>query len=468
MSFILQYSSFTKTELSILRKRITITEKGSLYNDNPKKHLCYYVDEEDDSLYLPLGLWKEYVLEEYGFPNGKLNEYPKMNNDAKFTKKLLTPSTDPQARGRNQVAIVKETLTKLTQNNSVFMSIYTGAGKTAMAIYISIYLGKKTAVICHLKEVRGQWPREYNKYSSSSVKVQNVKGKGCKLDPTADVYIIGINKASKMDVDDFKDIGTVIVDEAHMVTITAFTVVLFKFQPLYLIGLSATPDRNDGMHALFKLYFSSPKDYVVREEKKDFTVYRYNTSIKPEWGYKIYKGRYILDWYTIQKSLEENQLRWELVADICQNHPKEVIIVFCLWNVFAEGLYEILKGRKEHVALLIGKTTKWDRKARIIVAGLKKGGTGLDHPGLSMAIVASDTKDVRQYEGRIRISDGIIYHLVDNHPKIKEHYKICEKWYQRRGATIKEIGHYTDHEDEDKEEIVVTSFLNNNQRDVLS
>ena len=57
------------------------------------------------------------------------------------------------------------------------------------------------------------------------------------------------------------DIGTVIIDEAHVATKTCFTQSLFKFRPYYLIGLTATPDRADGLHNLYKPFFEDLQIY---------------------------------------------------------------------------------------------------------------------------------------------------------------------------------------------------------------
>ena len=100
-----------------------------------------------------------------------------------------------------------------------------------------------------------------------------LKGVNIKLDPTADVYIVGIRKASMMKNEDFVNIGTVIIDEAHIATVTAFTQTLLKFQPRYLIGLSATPDRpSDGLHSIFNFYFGPTKDFIIRREKRIYCI----------------------------------------------------------------------------------------------------------------------------------------------------------------------------------------------------
>jgi hypothetical protein len=93
----------------------------------------------------------------------------------------------------------------------------------------------------------------------------------------------------------------------------------------------------------------------------------------------------------------------------------------------------------EDAELLIGNKKNWNKNARVLVAGFKKGGVGLNDPSLTMAIIASDTSDVRQYEGRIRTTDNIIYHVVHNHKSFERHWEPCETWYINKGADVKII-----------------------------
>ena len=71
-----------------------------------------------------------------------------------------------------------------------------------------------------------------------------------------------------------------------------------------------------------------------------------------------------------------------------------------------------------------------------MICGFKKGGVGLDDPNLTMGIIASDTRDIRQYEGRIRCTDNTIYHFVDNYCSFENHWDECCEWYEQKGAKV--------------------------------
>lgn len=438
MAIALQISSLSLEQKEFIVETCTITTKPDIYNPTPLTLESYKVNKVDDEILIPMGMWKYFLSATAGFPNGEANTYPPMNPNAKYVKTLLTIETDPDKRGRDQDVIVDTALKKLEENGSVFLGVFTGAGKSSMGIYISIYLKLKTIVLCHLDIVKSQWPDEYAKFSGGSVKVQYVKGSK-KMDPDADVYIVGIKKVLNISDKELSLIGTVIVDEAHISTVTAFTQSLLKFRPRYLVGLSATYDRNDGLHKLLYPYYGSPDNFIIRKEKKEFTVFKVQTPYEPRIKYVRKNGQRIVDWATVIKSIEENPLRWQNVVDVVMQYPNEKMIILCNRQVQAKGIYNLCLKYEEDAVLLIGDTKVWDKTKRITVTSFKKGGVGLNMPDLTFAIIASDTSDVRQYEGRIRTTNNIIYHFVDHYEAFEKHYKVCEKWYREKGATINVI-----------------------------
>lgn len=438
MSFSLQLNSITEKQSSNILNNLIIKPPTTQYDLNPEPYYCYRTDERKNILTLPLNCWSQYTNI---FPN-PIEKFDKMNTNVKFVKQLLTVETDPQKRRRDQDVIVKTALERLYKCGNVFMSLHTGAGKTALAIYLSIILGLKTVILSHLNVIKQQWIEEYDNFSGGTIKVQFLNKAHVKLDPTADVYIIGIQKACLCIEVDFSHIGTVIIDEAHIVTVTAFTQTLFKFQPRYLIGLSATPDRPDRMEKLFYPYFGDKNEFIVRHEKKPFVVYKVETEYEPIVKYMMVKGKKTVNWNSVIQSIEENEDRWELIADIVMNHPKDKIIVLCNRKILSNGVYNVLLKRGEDVELLIEQTKKWNKSARVLVSSFKKSGVGYNDPDLTLGIIASDTKDARQYEGRIRTVNNIIYHIVDNYNPLHNHYKKCEQFYVNKGAVIEHINKY--------------------------
>jgi len=78
-------------------------------------------------------------------------------------------------------------------------------------------------------------------------------------------------------------------------------------------------------------------------------------------------------------------------------------------------------------------------KYRVLVAGMKKAGIGFNDPTLTMLILATDRRDVIQFEGRIRTTNNIIYDLVDDYKTLETHWRQRLAWYTKRGAMIETI-----------------------------
>lgn len=433
MSVSIPFESLSDEIKQYLKSTCQLKEKASGYKRDRALHKAYKIDRENKVVNAPFYLWKE-IFDE--FPN---DITPDIN--VMYKTKLLTKETDPMGRNRDQDVVAAEGLKKLKKDRCVFFALHTGFGKTRTAIYCFTKLKKKALILCHLSDLHEQWKKEIE--NNTDAKVQIITGDK-PIDPDADVYIMGIIKGKKYTMKDFPiPPGLVVIDEAHLVTISAFTDTLLNFQPEFLIGLSATPDRTDGMHDIFQLYFGPSKTFIFRKETKSFTVIKYNTPFVPFLDYTRVNGRIVTDWGKILASIEGSEERQQYIVDRIKKYPNECILVLCNRLCNTLGIYEKIKEFEPKTDYYCSKHQKWDKSSRILVAGIKKGGTGMDHP-FTMLVMASDVKDVRQYEGRIRKTDNVILDFVDDNPSCEKHWKLREDWYINKGGTI--IEEYDDSE----------------------
>jgi len=414
--------------------RCTVKPTPTQYNLSPPEIPCYATNVKKNEVYVPLSTWPLFYET---FPN-------KRHAKASFTckKQMYTLDTDPKGK-RDQDVVVKAALKRLHRDHVAFIAAFPGFGKTSCGNYISSELGLKTAIVCHLDSVNEQWIDEYTKFSTATV--QRVRGSKA-IDPRADVLIFGVKKAELMSKDDLSDIGLVIFDEAHISTVTALTKSLLKFRPKYLLGLSATPKRTDGLHSLLYLSFGPRKTYFVREETKEFKVIGYFTKIKPTIEYMRVNGQTVPKWSTLVNSLAASEELADLIVGLVLKHPKECILILSDRIIQSQMVYDKLIELGEDAALSVGKS-KIDRKLRVLVSSLKKCGTGFDRTDLTMLIIACDVKAdlLQQYEGRVRCDNNIIYHFVHDNRMLHNHWngtaraKGCRDWYEKRGATIEII-----------------------------
>lgn len=440
MSFSISHDELSPKEIDEICKKYTIHERRDPYTPegtDPPAHYVFRNDNSSKCVWLPLRAWKDYYDE---FPNKIEFEYTPLRIENNTS--LYTAETDPTGRGRDQQNVAKQALATLRKDHSILLSLHTGFGKSLTSIYIACKLGYKVAILCHNNTLKRQFKESFEKYTSA--KVQTVMGQK-PLDPKADVYIIGIIKASKMSRKEIQKagIGTVIIDEVQLVTKTAFSVSIPLFSPLYLIGLSATPDRKDGMHKLLYPYFGPKKSFITRFEVKNFRVIKYETPFKPEIEYTLIMGQMRQNPNTKRISIESNKRRHKFIADIALAHPEHRIIILCERVIQIEALAKLFKESGADYDTFYGTQKSYRQGCQILVAGIKKGGVGMDDPTLTMLILASYTDDVRQLEGRIRTTDNLIYHIVDNHKSFETKWNKCKQWYLKRGATVEMKGWHT-------------------------
>jgi len=452
MAIIIDPESITDELRIAINNKCTIKPSASQYNSEPESMECFNVRPE--GVYVPLGAWKEFLDIFPEYPEGT---HQLMNQGVGCTKTMYTIETDPKGY-RDQDEVTREAYERLFFDHTVFIACPPGYGKTSCGNYLACELGLKTLVMCHIDKVNKQWVDEFNNFSTA--KVQLVKGKKG-FDPTADVYVIGVLKAANMDPSEFSQagIGTVIFDEAHVATVTAFTKSLLKICPKYVIGLSATPERSDGMQKLLTMYFGPKKNYIHRQETKEFVVYKYETDFKPQIRYNVVYGTTILDWTTVLNSIAYDKDRQILAANIALSHPEHRVMMLSdrisecigIYNHIVDelaksmGFFYIdenaIPDEGEASVYLMDETNKKDKishiqKYQILIAGRKRAGIGFDDSTRTMLVLCTDCKDVRQNEGRIRTTNNIVYDIVDNYSSLETHWDKRAAWYEKRGATI--------------------------------
>lgn len=442
MSFILDRDSLEDEDIEEIRKTMKISKKDGMVGGLPIKLNCYKVI--GDCVYLPLGIAGKYIDLEDGNPNSSISYYKPVIPKPKFAKELLTPETDPSGKKRDQTKVVKEIRRQLDKRYTALVACCTGFGKTTIGTYLmsEVWGRKGCLVLCHLQDVREQW--------RDSI-MQNIRGMSVSLDPkkiitgrdAPDISILGITKFLNF-LDKgvkFNHIGMIIIDEMHLCVEATFFNALLRVQPYYLIGMSGTPDRNDGLDKSFELYFGPKKEFIVRKEKKPFKVVKvitgYDVTVQP----MIFKGRVCPNWAVLRDSIETNEKRHNFIVDMVKKHPKEKVLIVSYSQTQSTLLHDLLDEIYPGECVLnISGSKKIDKSKRIFVCGMKKSGIGLDIPGLDVMFLVSDTKDNRQIEGRMRDTNVLIYDFVDNYSTLESHFtKHREVWYKKRGATITEM-----------------------------
>lgn len=341
-----------------------------------------------------------------------------------------------------QKEVKDECIEILNRTGSVVLSLHTGFGKTVMAIYLASKIKLQTVIICHRKIIMDQWIQSINKYiPTATVRVLGEKMKRGYKGPEeqdVDFLICNVINIPKKDRNYFKNFGLVVIDEIHTICTESFSKGLLYLFPDYIIGLSATPFRSDGMDRLIEL-FCGP-EIIYRKLYRPFNAYKIKTGFKPKTELNV-SGT--LDWNSVLEDQAINKDRNNLIANLCRYFIKRNILVLVKRKEHAEILKNMLLQYGEDVDMFTGDSKECNYNCRILVATYSIAGCGFDMVKLDLLIGAADVlENFTQYIGRIFRRDDVsaIYiDLIDEMSTIKKHslerLKVCKEL----GAEVKDF-----------------------------
>ena len=385
------------------------------YLKGPPKYIYPYEVDNDNNIYLPFSYDKN-IDRPSRDVLGKIN--------TTFEGKLYEEQED----------IKKECITNLNKTGSTLIAARTGFGKSALAINIAIYIKLKTLIIVNRVVLTTQWKESILSFSPNS-KVQILNSKKDSIKDDVDFYIINAINIIKRKQEEYNKIGTIICDEIHLILADKLSKCMTYLCPRYMIGLSATPYRNDGLNILFDLYFG--KNKIIRKLYRKHDVYVVNTNIKPKIE-KTHDGK--INWNSLIDNLSTNNERNKIILDLVNYFPSKVLLIVTKRVEQAEYLYQNLKKNGHSVDYLIGSKQEFDNKCRILIGTIQKVGVGFDFKQLDGLILAIDVESYFiQILGRIfRRRDNIpfVFDLVDDNPILKKHFETRKNIYIESGGNL--------------------------------
>lgn len=356
-----------------------------------------------------------------------------------------------------------------------------GRGKTRTALCCAATLGKKTLIICNGDTPCNSFIQEILKsFSTSAPKyvllssIKNSERKKVLQDPDIPIIIScykTIIYPGNFEPEDFKMIDLTVMDEVHEY-LTAKSLEVFNFvSRRFIIGLSATPTKPNGLHFLLD-YFVGPimiecnnlYDGALPEVHKLYFNPSNITFSKDDTYQKIQEK--------IQSSPEREELIVSQVIHYYKKSNTNRILVIGIMRSLLEKYKESIEKSigSDTCALYYAVNTKNDKELRdkqiqerrIVLAIRQMGGQSLNIPDLNVMILASkyipknegeNTEKIEQLMGRVmrkrHIESPIVVDIIDNHFYFKKHDKLCTAYYLQSGFKV--IGNS---EIPDKEEIV--------------
>jgi superfamily II DNA or RNA helicase len=413
-------SALSNEEVETITSELVLSQEPSkyAYNNNPTQIPLY--EFTDDSVIVP-----------FSFPNDSLKD--KFARPERSTLEGTSVSCNIDLRDE-QKAVKEEALNNLNRFGATIIACYPGFGKTALAIYLSTKIKLKTLILCHRVVLLKQWKEAIETFCpEGKVDILTAKTKSVN---NFDFCIANAVNIPKMGIN--LDFGLVIVDECHIIMAEKMSQCMKYLFPRYLLGLSATPYRVDGLNKLLDMYFGTQR--IERKLYRQHTVYRVHTGFKP--GVELdWRGK--VNWNSVINSVCSNRERNELIIDILKSFCERTFLVLCKRVEQANYIIARLEEEKEDVTNLVGKNQEFNLTSRILVGTTGKIGVGFNHPRLDTLLLASDVEQYFvQYLGRVfRREDvePIIFDLIDDFGLLHKHFKTRCNVYLEHGGVIKQF-----------------------------
>lgn len=143
----------------------------------------------------------------------------------------------------------------------------TGKGKSILGLFIASFLSCKTLIVVHKDDLVTGWQKDIALSFDNKVNPGLIKAKSKRVGHFLTIATVQtLNRLSAEELDDlYSQFGLVIQDEMHHCPASSFEVVS-NFRARYKLGLTATPERTDGLAHVMNLYFG---DFCYRYEHED-------------------------------------------------------------------------------------------------------------------------------------------------------------------------------------------------------
>ena len=409
----------------IKNKLIQMQKKRGVEVQNDKSEEFKIYAENENKFYLPIFYGRKHLgIEE---SNAMISQkYTPI--DILFHGSLRQP----------QQEVATKAFEHLKKEGGGLLQLRCGFGKTILALYLFSILKVKTLVIVHKEFLMTQWKERIEQFLPEA-KIGTLQQSN--IDIEGKDIVIGMLQSissKKYGPEIFSEFGMCCFDECHHLGAAVFSRAMDITRTRYMLGLSATPDRKDGLRKVFDYQLGEvicKVDAKVTHHVEVKTVdFDDPNIIESEDGNRVIvyknKGKYTRCLYS-----EHPQMRVKLIGHVTTSDARMELIMKEVTELCEDPLRRvlILSERRNHLKdfgkLLEEKKINYgfywggEKQAKLDEASTKKvilgtyhmASEGMDIPELNAVILASPKSDVKQSVGRIlrKTDHGIVPLVID-------------------------------------------------------
>lgn len=408
-------------KIKTLKKKLTVTPFQPVkFGPRPIPFTLFV--NSPSKIYVP----RYFGLKEYGQPDTiKKNKLQESLSDKVIFKGKLRP-----IQLEAQKTFINEGKKYL---NGGLVNLPCGYGKTILALSLITHseIRKKTLILVHKEFLLHQWTERIKTFLPDA-KIGVIQQKKVEIEGY-DIVIGMLQSVAMKDYppNTFSVFGFIIIDECHHLGAEVFSRALPKVcsSDTWLLGLSATPDRGDGLRCVFEWYLG-PMLYQIEPKQTDEVIVEW-------WQYHHPDPEYQKVEYNMMDKVNTSKM----ITKLCDFQDRTSKIIEKIIQCYEEDRkILVLSDRRQHLDFLknyflerdysigcyIGGMTRVElelsENKKIILGTYSMASEGMDIPALNTVILATPKTNVKQAVGRIfrqqaheRTHIPLIIDLVDSH-----------------------------------------------------
>lgn len=336
-------------------------------------------------------------------------------------------------------------------NRRFVLGDFTVTHNTIMALKIISILQKKTLILVHKEFLMNQWIERIADFLPGT-RVGKIQGQT--FDVENKDIVIGMIQTlydKEFAANAFSSFGLTIIDEVHRIGSEQFSKTLLRIITPYMLGISATVERKDGLTRVLNMFIGD-KIYTEDRENDDPVCVRAieYVSTDPEFNEVIYDYRGNPQYSTMISKLCAYNRRSEFVvrviADLVKENPENQIMILGQQRAILTYMFDAIVHRGiATVGYYVGgmkqQHLQETESKQIVLATYAMAAEALDIKTLSTLVMITPKTDIIQSVGRIlrvKHDNPIVVDIVDKHDVFQKQWAQRRRFYKKCGYRIRQ------------------------------